>query len=80
MAQMSIRNLDDKCYAALKVRAKNNKRSLEAEARAILEEAARVEHIREFITWSDAIRAKQKIPKDWDSTAEIRTARDRIRF
>ncbi len=37
MAQLTVRNLDDQVYARLKARAKANKRSLEAEARAILD-------------------------------------------
>lgn len=40
MAQVLIRQLDDAVVAALKTRAKANGRSLEAELRAILNEAA----------------------------------------
>ena len=40
MAQLLIRRLDDGVKARLKARAKKRGRSLEAEARAILEEAA----------------------------------------
>jgi plasmid stability protein len=40
MAQLVVRNLDDGVKERLRARAKRNRRSLEAEARAILEEAA----------------------------------------
>lgn len=43
MATVTIRNLSDEAHRALKLRAKQNKRSLEAEMRAILEAAARPE-------------------------------------
>ena len=39
MAQLIVRNLDDRAKERLRARAKRNGRSLEAEARAILEEA-----------------------------------------
>ena len=41
MAQILVRKIDDKVMNAVKKRAKAHKRSTEAEARAILEEAAR---------------------------------------
>lgn len=41
MATITIRNLDEKVKRALQVRAALNGRSMEAEARAILTEAAR---------------------------------------
>jgi hypothetical protein len=40
MAQLIVRRLDDDAKERLKARARKNGRSLEAEARAILEEAA----------------------------------------
>lgn len=40
MAAVTIRNLSDAAHRALKVRAAQNKRSAEAEMRAILESAA----------------------------------------
>jgi plasmid stability protein len=39
MAAMTIRNLPDETHRAIKMRAKLNKRSAEAEVRAILDEA-----------------------------------------
>lgn len=44
MAQLIVRRLDDAAKERLKARAKRHGRSLEAEARAILEEAAIGEH------------------------------------
>ncbi len=43
MAQILIRNLDDAVVERLKVRAKGNGRSLEAEVRYILEQSAKVD-------------------------------------
>jgi len=41
MATLTIRQLDDEVYERLKERARANKRSLEAEARQILDERSR---------------------------------------
>ncbi len=46
MAQLIVRNLDDRAKERLRTRAKRNGRSLEAEARAILEEVAVKEGVR----------------------------------
>jgi plasmid stability protein len=43
MGNMSIRNLPDETHAALKLRAQRNKRSAEAEVRALLIEAIAAE-------------------------------------
>lgn len=53
MATLTIRQLDDEVYARLKERARTNKRSLEAEARQLLDERSRdlpalVEDLRAF--------------------------------
>jgi antitoxin FitA len=42
MAQVTVRRLNDETLEALKLRAKANKRSTEAEIREILDQAARV--------------------------------------
>jgi len=62
MAVMTIRDLDDEVRDKLRVRAAQNKRSMEAEARAILTEAVEsvaektlIEALPEF---GDAMRAK----------------------
>ena len=41
MAAMTIRRMDEETHRAIKLRAKKNGRSAEAEARAILDEAVR---------------------------------------
>jgi plasmid stability protein len=75
MAQMTIRNLDDAAYARLKAQAKRNHRSLEAEARAILEgaikpdRAALIQRIRER-------RNRMSAYYEGDVTADIREERD----
>jgi plasmid stability protein len=46
MAQLIVRNLDDAVKERLRARAKRNGRSLEAEAREILKEAAEKERAR----------------------------------
>ncbi len=53
MATLTIRQLDDEVYDRLKERARTNKRSLEAEARHVLDERTRdlpalVEDLRAF--------------------------------
>jgi len=75
MAQMTIRNLDDAAYARLKAQAKRNHRSLEAEARAILENAATVDldELRERIR---ARRERMAAYYTGDVTADIREERD----
>ena len=45
MADLLIRGIDDQVVARLKARAKRNGRSLQAEVRLILEQAARSEEI-----------------------------------
>jgi plasmid stability protein len=76
MAQMTVRNLDDKVYAALKARAKRNHRSLEAEVRALLEQAARDELRQEFLRWTAELRERMRPHYTGDVTAEIRAERD----
>jgi len=75
MAQMTIRNLDDTTYARLKEQAKRNHRSLEAEARAILESAAKPDlaALRERL---QGFRARIAATYDGDVTAAIREERD----
>lgn len=56
MASITIRNLDDGVKTRLRVRAANNGRSMEEEARNILREA--VEHEAETRNLAQAIRAR----------------------
>jgi len=77
MAQISVRKLDDRVYRDLKKMAKAKGRSLEAETREILSEATeREKALAKFRQWSKDVRARQKVPKDWDSTAQVRADRD----
>ncbi|MCC6471370.1 MAG: hypothetical protein IT563_23855 [Alphaproteobacteria bacterium] len=76
MAQLTVRNLDDQAYARLKERAKANKRSLEAEARSILEESAMTSRA-EFAHWAAEFRKHVKPGKPGEATAWIREDRDR---
>lgn len=76
MAQLTIRNLDDRVYQRLRDHAKLNHRSLEAEVRAILARAVtpdRAALIREI----DAMRESLKGRYTGDSTADIREDRER---
>ncbi|MFQ5808611.1 MAG: hypothetical protein ACE5JM_03240 [Armatimonadota bacterium] len=79
MAQILVRNLDDALVAKLKERAKQNGRSLQAEAKMILEEAASkpkvdAETARKMI---EEIRARFKGRDFPDSVELIREDRDR---
>ena len=76
MATLTIRQLDDAVYERLKARAKANNRSLEAEARVILDERTR--------TRTEAIARLQAFHEEMgrrtgllsDSTEIIRQMRD----
>ncbi len=76
MAEILISDLDDDVVKRLKKRAHRNGRSLEAEVKAILEEAVRVdmESAREL---ADAVRAGLKGRTFGDSADLIREDRDR---
>jgi len=78
MAQLLIRNIDDDAFARLKARAKARGRSLQAETRLILEQAAAVDPDE---VWAkiDALRTRiaAKGGPRTDSVAAIREDRDR---
>jgi plasmid stability protein len=76
MPQMTVRNLDEKVYEALKRRAARNHRSLEAEVRTVLERAARDEMREEFLRWSAELREELRPRYHGDATADIREDRD----
>ena len=76
MASVTIRNLDDEVVARLKDRAKANKRSLEAELRAILSETAHRPSREEFRKLAARIRAMTPDVPQTDSTLLIREDRD----
>ena len=76
MATLTVRNLDDAVYQRLKDQARHNQRSIEAEARVILAEGAKLDReaaIREM----GAIRRSLEGRYTGDPTAEIRAERDR---
>jgi hypothetical protein len=75
MATLTIRQLDDAVYDRLRERARANKRSLEAEARHLLDERSRdlpalVEDLREF---QERMIAKHGLlPDSTESISEMR--------
>ncbi len=77
MATLTVRNLKETAAKRLKDRAKRNKRSMEAEARAILEEAVKPGPTIDF--WELAERIAAMTPpgrRKTDSTKIIRRDRD----
>lgn len=78
MAQVLVRNLNDKVVARLKKRAKTRGRSLQAEVKTILEEAAK-DVSENFWKEADRIRAQlcRAGRKFSDSAALIREDRER---
>ena len=80
MATLTIRNLDDSVVKALKKRATENHRSLEAELRIVLSQASRERRLSREEFWQAADRIRAMTPKDrkqTDSTLLIRQDRDR---
>ena len=77
MAQLLVRDLDDQVMTRLKERARRNQRSLQAEARAILEAAAprytKEEALEVFRAWQEKFQGRPLS----DSTDLIREDRDR---
>ena len=78
MANLTIRNLDDEVVERLKKRARDNERSLEAEVRTILKNAAGRLTGKEARTLAERISAMTpKGVKQTDSVELIREDRDR---
>jgi plasmid stability protein len=77
MASVTIRNLDDDVVAKLKARAKTHNRSLEAELRVILGDAARETSNRDFRALTDRIAAMTPDIPQTDSVDLLRELRDR---
>ena len=77
MAQLLVRDLDDAVVARLKARARRNRRSLQAEAKAILEAApllcTRDETLEVLRAWQERFRGEPMS----DSAELIREDRDR---
>lgn len=76
MATLTIRNVDDKLVTKMKRQAKKNHRSLEAEARFLLEKAMRSEAQVDFWQLADQIAALTPKGRQTDSTEIIRKMRD----
>ena len=77
MTALTIRNLDPAVIARLKERAISNKRSLEAELRDLLTEAASRPRITDYRAWAESIAAMTPAGPQTDSTLLIREDRDR---
>jgi plasmid stability protein len=77
MANVTIRNLDDKVVVRLKKRAKTSNRSLEAELREILTRAADTMTSRELRVIAERIAAITPDVPQTDSAELIREDRDR---
>ena len=88
MAQLLVRQLDDDAKERLKARAERNGRSLEAEAREILEAAAEHERTRRRSTpgfgtrMRDASRASVSRNRSWQSSIGVidKARKERVRF
>ncbi len=78
MANLTIRNLDDHVVERLKKRAKDNGRSLEAELRELLKQAANRKSPEELLAIADRIAAMTpEGVKQTDSAELLREDRDR---
>ena len=76
MAQILVRNLDEKIVNRLKARARRNGRSLQAEVRAILEQTPTLD-MQAARRLADTIRKSLGNRRFDDSAKLIRRARDR---
>lgn len=77
MAQVLVRDLDAAVVARLKARARRRGCSLQKEAKAILEEAARLAPMEEARVAAERVRGRLAGRRFSDSTALIREDRDR---
>jgi plasmid stability protein len=76
LAQILVRKLPDAVVEQLKARARRNSRSLEAEVRAILEQAVTTEKA-EFLKAADAMRARLAGRHHTETLELLRENRDR---
>ena len=77
MAQILVRNLDTKTVARLKKHARENRRSLESEAKRVLENASNKMTLSEFRSTADRIRESLKDRTHTDSVLLLREDRER---
>jgi plasmid stability protein len=77
MGTITIRNLDDRTHERLREQARLHRRSLAAEARAILDRVLRIDRSA-IVLEAEAIRRslERRYTYTGDSPAEIRAARD----
>lgn len=76
MAQILVRDLDDKVVRRLKTRARRAGRSLQSEVKAVLEEAAQLDP-RSALALADKIRKSFRRRRFSNSAVLIRRDRDR---
>ena len=79
MAQVVVREIEDKTFAALKSRAKRHRRSLEAEVRVILADAVRHEDADEVWAAIARFRAGLRRSKRRFSDSAVLIRQDRAR-
>ena len=77
MANLTIRNVSDEVVERLKYKAKQNGRSLEAELRELLKQAASRKTPEELLAIADRIAAMTPDVPQTDSAKLIREDRDR---
>jgi antitoxin FitA len=77
VATLTIRNLEEEIVAALKARAKRNRRSLEAEVRELLRDAAAGGSPETLRDLADRIAALTPAVRQSDSTELVRSDRGR---
>jgi len=83
MGMMTIRNIPDELHAGLRARARKNKRSAEAEVRAILEEVIQPKkHVRMGDALADLGRTLGLTNEDWEDIRRIqkKTPAEPMRF
>jgi plasmid stability protein len=76
MPQLTVRSIGEKAYRRLKERARTNRRSLEAEVRAILDLSVLPDRD-EIVRRCNAMRSRLKNRFRGDVTRDIRADRDR---
>ena len=77
MADILLRDLDPQVVKRLKEKAKSNRRSLQGEVKAVLEQAAAQLSMDEARAMAESVRERFKGRQFSDSTALIREDRDR---
>jgi plasmid stability protein len=75
MAQLVVRNLDDDVKARLQARARRHRRSLEAEARDILRNAANAEELPSAALGAKSRRASEGAASSWAKFASCEVTR-----